>query len=101
MHYRQKGKVQPIDYFVNNAEAPFLQEMSIPDVGLAKKIETLDTKYKTIIDLIYFNGYTQREVSEQLSIPLGTVKSSVRIALRKLKGALKDKNSLPLAKKDF
>ncbi len=93
-HFRNSGKIQPIDYFVNNSEAPFSLEMSIDSIGVRKKIEILEDKYKTIIDLIYFNGYTQREVAEQLKLPIGTVKSRVKIALRELRNALSDKSGL-------
>src|SRR4030095_3379509 len=39
--------------------------------GLAFKLEH---KYRQVIDLVYFCGYSQEEVSQLLNIPLGTVK---------------------------
>lgn len=89
-HFRHNGKIQPIDHFVNKSEAGLSHEISTNHIGIRKKIEILEEKYKTIIDLVYFNGYTQQEVAEQLNLPLGTVKSRVRIALRELKKALSD-----------
>ncbi len=57
-----------------------------PDtIGLRKVVDTLEEKYRIIIDLIYFQGFTQREVQEYLDLPLGTVKSRTRIALGKLR----------------
>ncbi|MCF0057936.1 RNA polymerase sigma factor [Dyadobacter sp. CY356] len=38
-----------------------------------------------LIDLVYFQGYTHEEVSEKLSLPLGTVKSRIRKALNELR----------------
>ncbi len=38
-----------------------------------------------IIRLMYFQGYTGEDVSKKHSIPLGTVKSRVRAALKKLR----------------
>lgn len=38
-----------------------------------------------LIDLVYFQGYTHEEVSEKLSLPLGTVKSRIRKALSELR----------------
>lgn len=59
---------------------------SNPDhIGLQQEVDRLDTKYQQVIDLIYFRGYTQTEVKELLNIPLGTVKSRVRIGLRQLR----------------
>lgn len=65
----------------------------IKDVGLEKVINSIDEKYKTIIDLIYFQGYTMKEVHEELNIPLGTVKSRVRLALKELRKKLMDADS--------
>ncbi|WP_370878388.1 sigma factor-like helix-turn-helix DNA-binding protein [Pedobacter agri] len=41
---------------------------------------------KKIVDLIYFQGYTHTEVAEELDIPLGSVKTSLRNAVVKLRG---------------
>jgi len=42
-----------------------------------------------VVELIYFEGYTQQEVSERYNIPLGTVKSRVRLAMKALKSRLR------------
>ena len=41
----------------------------------------LEHKYRQIIDLVYFWGYSQEEVSKLLGIPLGTVKTRSRQGL--------------------
>ncbi len=57
-----------------------------PDhLDLKQIIDRLENKYQVIIELSYFQGYTQQEISDLLEIPLGTVKSRIRIALKKLK----------------
>jgi len=89
-HFKQRTKVQSIDQFVDSTAGRFTEEMNVNYIGIRKKIEILEEKYKTIIDLIYFNGYTQRETAEHLGLPLGTVKSRVKIALRELRNALSD-----------
>jgi RNA polymerase sigma-70 factor (ECF subfamily) len=38
-----------------------------------------------VLTLMYFQGKSGQEVADELSIPLGTVKSRVRLALQKLK----------------
>ncbi|WP_139997041.1 RNA polymerase sigma factor [Paenibacillus paridis] len=45
----------------------------------------LNEEQKQVVDLIYFKGYTQQEVSLNQDIPLGTVKSRVRLALKQLR----------------
>lgn len=57
----------------------------VDGIGLKKLIDELEKEQKDIIDLLYFRGFTQSEVAEELSIPLGTVKSRVRLAMNKLR----------------
>ncbi len=63
-------------------------EMNIPDSGLQQTIQRLDKKYQQVINLIYLQGYTQQETANELDIPLGTVKSRVKIAIRELRNLL-------------
>jgi len=54
-------------------------------IGLSELVMKLDKKYRDIFELIYFKGYTQQEVHEELDIPLGTVKTRLRRALLTLR----------------
>jgi RNA polymerase sigma-70 factor (ECF subfamily) len=53
-------------------------------------LKGLEVDKQELIDLAYYQGYTQNEISEKLKIPLGTVKTKMRNALMKLKDLLKD-----------
>ena len=48
-------------------------------------VATIDPKYQQVIEMIYFQGYTHKEASDELNIPLGTIKTRIKIALRELK----------------
>lgn len=65
-----------------------LSHIIIADMGLQKIISALKEDHRILIDLIYFQGYSQREVEKMLLIPLGTVKSRLRIAIRELRKML-------------
>jgi RNA polymerase sigma-70 factor, ECF subfamily len=54
-------------------------------IGLRKIIGNLKDDHKVLIELAYFQGYTQDEISKFLNIPLGTVKTRLRSALVQLK----------------
>jgi len=54
-------------------------------MDIKKHVNTLDEKYQIVIDALFFKGMTQQEASEALEIPLGTVKSRLKIGLRELK----------------
>ena len=48
-------------------------------------LSTLDEKYQIVINALFFEGMTQQEASDELDIPLGTIKSRLKIGLRELK----------------
>jgi RNA polymerase sigma factor (sigma-70 family) len=58
-------------------------------IGLRKLISNLKDDQKILIELAYFQGYTQDEISKLLNMPLGTVKTRLRSALIQLRELLK------------
>jgi RNA polymerase sigma-70 factor (ECF subfamily) len=53
-------------------------------IGIQEITKQLVPEQKQIIDLLYFEGFTQSEVAEELNIPLGTVKTRARTAIKVL-----------------
>lgn len=64
------------------------QEMSVDAIGLRKQLAQLRKEERDILELSYFGGYTQEEISKELNIPLGTVKTRARKALNDLRKLL-------------
>ena len=58
-------------------------------IGLKKIVYKLKEEYRVLVELSYFQGYTQDEISKILKIPLGTVKTRLRSALIQLKQVIK------------
>lgn len=54
-------------------------------LDLRDQVERLDIKYQIVLKALFFEGFTQQEASEELDIPLGTIKSRLKIGLRELK----------------
>jgi RNA polymerase sigma factor (sigma-70 family) len=54
-------------------------------LGIKDLVETLKPDQKSIVDLIYFKGYTHVEAAEELDIPLGTIKTRLRMAIQQLR----------------
>jgi len=86
---RQRTSKQ-LDEAVSNS-VTFSEEMQIKDVGLHQQINQLEEKYRIIIELLYLKGYTQQEATDELEIPLGTVKSRAKIAIRELRKLLSNR----------
>lgn len=58
-------------------------------IGLRKMVHNLKEEYKVLVELSYFQGYTQDEISKILNVPLGTVKTRLRTALIQLREIIK------------
>ena len=54
-------------------------------LGLKDLVGQLKPDQKSIVDLIYFKGYTHVEAAEELDIPLGTIKTRLRMAIQQLR----------------
>ncbi|TWT27321.1 RNA polymerase sigma factor [Planomicrobium sp. CPCC 101110] len=51
-------------------------------------VQELSGEQQKMIQLFYFKGYTHEKIASICDIPLGTVKSRIRLALKKLKKSL-------------
>lgn len=69
------GLIEHQSYFSPNMET----------IGLKQLIANLKADQQQIIELIYFKGFTHVEVAEMLNIPLGTIKTKLRLAILKLR----------------
>lgn len=59
--------------------------IKVENIDIKDIVSRLDPKYRELIELVYFKGFTHIEVSEELGIPLGTVKSRIRKAFKDLR----------------
>ena len=66
------------------------------DQQMLNLVEKLPDAQKEVLRAVYFQELTQEQLAKQLNIPLGTVKSRLRLALTKLKQQMAntDENSI-------
>ena len=85
-NYKNLKKNLSADYFVGILErAETAPEETIDTKGLKKLVKGLKEKCIELLELLYFKGCTQKDASEQLNIPLGTVKTRNRNCISQLR----------------
>jgi RNA polymerase sigma factor (sigma-70 family) len=54
-------------------------------IGIKTLTKGMSPMQRTLLNMVYFEGYTHSEIAEELKLPLGTVKSKIRFALLELR----------------
>lgn len=86
--FKNQKKNLSADYFVgilNRADSTDEHEEPIDTSALKKLVLNLKQKCLQIIEMLYFKGYTQKEASKELDIPIGTVKTRNRSCISQLR----------------
>lgn len=93
-HVRAAGR-REIDVGVDApdpAPAPATGEQQLIDMerrrGLAASVERLPPEQREILHRAYWKGQTLQECADEIQVPLGTVKTRVRLALARLRELL-------------
>ncbi|MBR0570569.1 sigma-70 family RNA polymerase sigma factor [Microvirga sp. STS03] len=80
--HRVNNKTEDI---AGNAHSGISSDEFKPDhIGVRDMVNDLNPEQKQVIDLMYFEGLTQSEIAEAYNIPLGTVKTRARSAVKVL-----------------
>ncbi|MFS4416262.1 RNA polymerase sigma factor [Maribacter sp. 2307ULW6-5] len=54
-------------------------------MDVQEHLGNIEDKYQVVLEALFFQGMTQQEASDELNIPLGTIKSRLKIGLRELR----------------
>jgi RNA polymerase sigma-70 factor (ECF subfamily) len=93
---KRAHRVRPVsdgDPYLVSARDPSAGPQEVVDESwlswrVSRALEVLDAPHREVIDLAYFGGLSQREISEQTGVPLGTVKSRTASAFKSLRNEL-------------
>jgi RNA polymerase sigma-70 factor (ECF subfamily) len=85
---RRKPFTQPPEAYegraaVRDAEAE--QIVKWRETQLKRSVQDLPATYRQLIHLAFFEGYSHAEIALAMKLPLGTVKSRIRVALARLR----------------
>lgn len=83
----QTDSDNPSEHFHSNVEKAV--EAGEDQEIIQRAMTELNKDQQKIITLFYFNAYSQSQIAKSLNIPLGTVKSRIRLALGNLKKSMK------------
>jgi len=86
--YKKQNKISSDENSVSNYADSNAVTEKFDALGIRKQLSNLKPEQRSIIDMAYFNGYTQEEISKEMGIPLGTVKTRMRSAILELRKML-------------
>ena len=83
--YKNANKNQDIENNVDFIDEQKKVAFNADTLGLKDLVTNLKPDFKNVLDMVYFKGYTHVEAAEELNLPLGTVKTRVRMAILELR----------------
>jgi len=86
--YKKQAKISSDENSVGNYADDSKAAERFDALGIRNQLTNLKPEQRSIIDLAYFGGFTQDEISKQMGIPLGTVKTRMRSAIIELRKLL-------------
>ncbi|MBK8504238.1 MAG: sigma-70 family RNA polymerase sigma factor [Saprospiraceae bacterium] len=84
-YFFEKRKNQTLENIGDEQLGNTAGQIPVDSLGLRQLVESLTPDCRAIIEWMYFEGYTQQEITEHFDIPLGTVKSRTRKGLKELR----------------
>lgn len=87
--YKDSQKNVEDETFVDVIESGQSLADNTEAIGLHKYIRLLEPLCRSIIELLFFQGYTQKESAKALEMPLGTLKTRNRMCIKKLRASLR------------
>ncbi len=81
----RKSRLEKIQNVTAHVSDNGYQAIRPDTMDVKDQVSKMEPKLREVLDALFFRGMTQQEASKELNIPLGTVKTRLRNALKKLK----------------
>ncbi|MEQ9402463.1 MAG: sigma-70 family RNA polymerase sigma factor [Cyclobacteriaceae bacterium] len=86
---KKAGKTDDIRDYVTGITDSNSSDQQTDAIGVKELMKDLRDEEKFILEMVYFKGYSQSEIAKEFNIPLGTVKTRLRMALKNMRKVLK------------
>jgi RNA polymerase sigma factor (sigma-70 family) len=84
----KEQKTSGIENIVSKIDNRDFIETHIDGIGVKAILGNLPEEQQFVVEYLYFQGYTQAELAAEFNIPLGTVKTRLRLAMQHLRMTL-------------
>jgi RNA polymerase sigma-70 factor (ECF subfamily) len=68
----------------------YLDPSTVDEECVKQKVNSLKTKYRSVIEKVHFDELTYEEAADRLGCPVGTIRSRLNRAMEKLKPLLRE-----------
>ncbi|MGW8121522.1 RNA polymerase sigma factor [Roseivirga echinicomitans] len=85
---KRSAKTDSIDEYVYTIDRQNSTETSVDGIGVRALMDDLVEEQRFVLLKVYFEGFSHSEIADEYDIPLGTVKSRLRSALKHLRNKL-------------
>jgi RNA polymerase sigma-70 factor (ECF subfamily) len=85
--FENENKSESLNPAVHRGET---SQFDTDKMDVDKLIAGMDEKYAFVLEYLYLKGYSQSELSDEFEIPIGTIKTRVKKAIKILRTKLKD-----------
>jgi len=81
-------KTDDLDNLVNQIDNAEHAELFVDSIGLKEVLDRLPESQRFVVEFLYLKGYSQSELAKEFDIPLGTVKTRLRLGMIELRSIL-------------
>lgn len=81
-------KTDDLEKLVGRVDNQEFVESRVEAIGLIEVLSRLPAEQRFVVEKVYLGGFTHSELAEEFNIPLGTVKTRLRMAMTELRTIL-------------
>lgn len=87
-NFKKSQKTDDITNVVTDREKGLREQMNTDTIGVNEWMNVLEPEQKAVFNALYYQGMSQSQAAEELEIPLGTVKTRLRLGLIEIRKKL-------------